>query len=264
MGGRVDGDAHIVETAALVSLSVFITGGSRGLGLAIAKLHLCRGDRVALLARRRDVLESAARSLDAGEGCVSLYAADVRDAAAVAESIASFARVTGSIDRLYANAGATDSGPSTSSFDRGVFDTNFYGVVNAVEGWLATSPPAGSKVGIISSFSAFRGLPHVPAYGASKAAVTLYAESLRGQLRPSGRRVTTIFLGYLDSELVSSQKPSFFVTPCATAAGRGRNSCSSNGCAAFSLRRSSHPPVAAVSRECSPTTPGPAPSCSTT
>jgi NAD(P)-dependent dehydrogenase (short-subunit alcohol dehydrogenase family) len=137
----------------------------------------------------------------------------------VAESIASFARVTGSVDRLYANAGATDSGPSSSPFDRGVFDTNFYGVVNAVEGWLATSPPAGSGVGIISSFSAFRGLPHVPAYGASKAAVTLYAESLRGRLRPSGRRVTTIFLGYLDSELVSSRKPSFFVTPCATAAG---------------------------------------------
>jgi NAD(P)-dependent dehydrogenase (short-subunit alcohol dehydrogenase family) len=201
-----------------VSLSVFITGGSRGLGLDIARAHLRRGDRVALLARRREGLEEAARSLDVDAGRIALFAADVRDEAAVHEALGAFARAGGAIDRLYANAGAIESGGAASAFDRGVFETNVYGVVHAVQGWLATSPPAGAGAVIISSFSAFRGLPHLPAYGASKAAVTLYAESLRGRLRPSGLRVTTAFLGYLDSELASSRKPSIFVTPCSTAA----------------------------------------------
>jgi NAD(P)-dependent dehydrogenase (short-subunit alcohol dehydrogenase family) len=202
-----------------VSLSVFVTGGSRGLGLAIARLHLTRGDRVALLARGRERLEAAARELGAEPGRVSLFPADVRDAEGVREALAAYQRQSGSIDRLYANAGAIETGGAESAFDRGVFETNFYGVVNAVEGWLATSPPRGAGVGIISSFSAFRGLPHVPAYGAAKAAVTLYAESLRGRLRPSGRKVSTIFLGYLDTELTSSRKPSMFVTSVSTASG---------------------------------------------
>jgi NAD(P)-dependent dehydrogenase (short-subunit alcohol dehydrogenase family) len=200
------------------NISIFITGGSRGLGLEIARAHLRRGDHVALLARRHDGLEAAARALDADPSRIALYAADVRDEAAVHRAIGTFGRERGSIERLYANAGAIESGVSTSAFDRGVFETNVYGVVNTVEGWLATAPPAGSTVGIISSFSAFRGLPQLPAYGSSKAAVTLYAESLRGRLRLSGLRVTTAFLGYLNSELASSRKPSILVTACSTAA----------------------------------------------
>jgi short-subunit dehydrogenase len=194
-------------------LTVFITGGSRGLGLEIARVHLQRGDRVALLARHRDGLNEATRSLGTGE--IALYVADVRDENAVHSAISDFAR-GGSIDRIYANAGAVESG--TVTFDRSVFETNIYGVVNTIEGWLATSPPAGSGVGIIASFSAFRGLPHIPAYGASKAAVVLYAESLRGRLRSSKLGVTTAFLGYLDSKLASAKRPSIFVTSCASAA----------------------------------------------
>jgi NAD(P)-dependent dehydrogenase (short-subunit alcohol dehydrogenase family) len=209
---RSTGDAGRLEP------SVFITGGSRGLGLEIARAHLQRGHRVALLARRREGLEAAARVLDAEAGRLALYAADVRDEAAVRGAINAFASEAGSIEFLYANAGAIEPGIATSAFDRGVFETNVYGVINAVEAWLATSPPAGATVGIISSFSAFRGLPHIPAYGASKAAVTLYAESLRGRLRPFGLHVTTAFLGYLDSGFASSRKPSILVTPCATAA----------------------------------------------
>jgi NAD(P)-dependent dehydrogenase (short-subunit alcohol dehydrogenase family) len=201
-----------------VNGSVFVTGGSRGLGLEIARVHLRRGDHVALLARRLDGLDAAMRSLGASEGRVATFAADVRDGAALAEAVASFAARSGPIVRLYANAGAIDTGEAPAPFDRAVFETNVYGVIHAVEGWLATSPPRGAAVGVVSSFSAYRGLPHLPAYGASKAAVTLYAESLRGQLRAAGIGVTTAFLGYLDSEMGSRRKPSLLVTPCAVAA----------------------------------------------
>jgi NAD(P)-dependent dehydrogenase (short-subunit alcohol dehydrogenase family) len=201
-----------------VSRSVFVTGGSRGLGLEIARAHLRRGDRVGLVARRREGLDAAVRALGVAEDRVATYAADVRDAPALAEAIASFSTRSGPVERLYANAGAIDSGGATAPFDRAVFETNVYGVVHAVEGWLATSPPRGAAVAIVSSFSAFRGLPHLPAYGASKAAVTLYAESLRGRLRSRGIGVTTAFLGYLDSELASNRKSSILVTPCPKAA----------------------------------------------
>ena len=204
--------------AGRVRRSVFVTGGSRGLGLEIARIHLRRGDRVALLARGREALDAAARALEVEAGQLALYAADVRDEPAVRESIAAFAAEAGSVDRLYANAGAIERAEAAAGFDRAVFETNIYGVVNAVEGWLATSPPTGSAAGIISSFSAFRGLPHLPAYGASKAAVTLYAESLRGRVRSAGLTVTTAFLGYLDSELTASRKPSMLVTTCPAAA----------------------------------------------
>jgi NAD(P)-dependent dehydrogenase (short-subunit alcohol dehydrogenase family) len=149
---------------------------------------------------------------------VATFAADVRDAPALRNAIATFAKGSGPILRLYANAGAIDTNGATTPFDRAVFETNVYGVVDAVEAWLATSPPRGAAVGIVSSFSAFRGLPHLPAYGASKAAVTLYAESLRGRLRDDGLGVTTAFLGYLDSELASARKSSLLVTPCSRAA----------------------------------------------
>ena len=211
-------ETRIAGVTGSARLSVFITGGSRGLGLEIARAHIRRGDAVALLARSRAGLEAAARALEAGAGRLALYPADVRDEAAVRESIAAFARESGSIGRLYASAGAIEAAGAPSRFDRGVFEINLYGVVNAAEGWLATAPPPGAAAGIISSFSAFRGLPHLPAYGASKAAVSLYAESLRGRLRPAGLTVTTAFLGYLDSEFAASRKPSIFVTPCATAA----------------------------------------------
>lgn len=198
--------------------SVFVTGGSRGLGFEIARAHIRRGDRVALLAGRRDVLESAATTLGGSAGRVATYPADVRDAAAVRAAVQAFASNAGPIARLYANAGRIDAAGGEREFDREVFDTNVFGVIHAVEAWLATAPPPAGALGIISSFSAFRGLPHVPAYGASKAAVTVYAESLRGRLRPEGLTVTTAFLGYLDSELASTSKPGFLLTPCSKAA----------------------------------------------
>ena len=211
-------DARSAGSDGRAVLSVVVTGGSRGLGLEIARAHVGRGDRVALVARRREGLESAARSLGVEAGRIALFAGDVRDEAAVQNAFAVFTREAGPIGRVYANAGAIEAATAVPGFDRAVFETNVYGVVNTVEAWLATRPLAGAAVGIVSSFSAFRGLPHLPAYGASKAAVTLYAESLRGRLRPQGLRVTTAFLGYLDSELASSRKPSLFVTSCAAAA----------------------------------------------
>ena len=196
--------------------AVFVTGGSRGLGLEIARAHRRRGDRVALLARGRAALDAAVDAL--GDPPAATFVADVRDVDAVRAALRAFAGSAGPIGRLYANAGKIDAPGGDRGFDREAFDTNLYGVVHAVEGWLATSPPTGSAVGVISSFSAFRGLPHLPAYGASKAAVTIYAESLRGRLRPAGITVTTAFLGYLDSELASGAKPGFLTTPCARAA----------------------------------------------
>ena len=200
-----------------MSPAVFVTGGSRGLGLEIARIHARRGDRVALLARRPEVLEEAARALGP-EAHVTTFPADVRDDGAVARAVAAFAETAGPIARVYANAGRIEPPSLQVSFDREVFETNFYGVVHLIEAWIRSGPPAGSAAGIVSSFSAFRGLPGLPAYGSSKAAVTLYAESVRGRVRPRSLTVTTAFLGYLETELASSAKPAFLRTGAGRAA----------------------------------------------
>jgi len=186
--------------------------------MEIARVHLRRGDRVALLARRSDGLDAASRALSAEAGRVWLFAADVRDASMVQTAIQTFTAEVGPVARLYFCVGAFDRVGPHRLFDRDVFDTNIYGAINTVEAWVGTSPRRGSAVGIISSFSAFRGLPPIPAYGASKAALTVYAESLRGQLRTSGLGVTTAFLGYFDSAPVKIDKPNFMLTTRSKAA----------------------------------------------
>ena len=201
-----------------MSHGVLVTGGSRGLGLEIARIHVSRGEAVAILARDAGRLETAAESLGSLPGLITTLACDVRDRDGMAGAVAKFASRAGTIRTLYACAGAIDRGEPGGPFDRSVLETNLLGVVNTVEAWLATGPAKGARAAIVASFSAFRGLPHIPAYGASKAGVAIYAESLRGQLRPRGLNVTTVFLGYLDSELTDRRKSSLLVTPCSKAA----------------------------------------------
>lgn len=171
-----------------------------------------------ILARDPRRLDEAAENLRRSSGPIEAVSCDVRDADATRGAVTELARRFGGLQRVYACAGTIDRNGSDAPFDRSVVETNLFGAVHTMEAWLETGPQAGSRAAIVASFSAFRGLPHIPAYGASKAAVALYAESLRGRLRPRNLRVTTVFLGYLDSELAGRPRSSFLVTPCSRAA----------------------------------------------
>jgi NAD(P)-dependent dehydrogenase (short-subunit alcohol dehydrogenase family) len=206
-----------------MSQSVFITGGSRGLGRALAVQYARDGARLGLLARNREDLEQAAALCrDAGAREVRTFVADVRDAAAVASAVASFAE-DDRLDVCFANAGLIGSGEA-EVIDRDVFEVNFFGCVNTVEAASAVMLRQRSgTIVVLSSFSAYRGVPSVPAYAASKAAVHNYAESLRNTLAPRGVTLKTAVFGYLNTELsANSKKPGFLVTTVEDAATRLR------------------------------------------
>ena len=81
--------------------------------------------------------------------------------------------------------------------------TNFLGMVYMIEAVLPSmlERKRGQIVGI-SSMAGVRGIPFEPAYSASKAAVTVYLESLRSELRPRGITITTVFPGYVQTPLL--------------------------------------------------------------
>jgi NAD(P)-dependent dehydrogenase (short-subunit alcohol dehydrogenase family) len=139
---------------------------------------------------------------------VSTYAADVRDAAALARAAGDFIERFGAPDIVIASAGVsrgtiTDFAEDLPAF-RSVLETNVMGLVNAFHPFLAPMRAArrGTLVGI-ASIAGFRGVPGSGAYSASKAAAIGYLESLRVELRGSGIAVVTICPGYIATPMTA-------------------------------------------------------------
>lgn len=196
--------------------SVFITGASSGLGRQMAIEFSRRGYQLALTARRLGVLQELQTELAAsGGGPVFVAALDVTDEVAVARVLAQARTELGSLDIVVANAGIGHHGTiGKLPFDR-VRDT----INTNVIGFMATVDAAmhhfkeqghGHLVGI-SSVAAFRGMPAGGAYGASKAAVTTYLESLRAETHNSPIIVTTLSPGFIDTPINRGAKSRPFV-----------------------------------------------------
>jgi hypothetical protein len=182
---------------------IIITGASSGIGTALARHYAVSGATLGLIARRQDRLEQLAAVLPVS---CEIYAADVRDAAAMAAAARRFIDKHGCPDIVIANAGVsvgtlTDFVEDTSAF-RDVIDTNVIGMVNTFQPFLSGMRGArrGALVGI-ASVAGYRGLPGAGAYSASKAAVIAYLESLRVELRASGIGVVTVCPGFVDTPM---------------------------------------------------------------
>jgi short-subunit dehydrogenase len=155
--------------------------------------------------------------LDAASWAV--YAADVRDVAAITAAGRACIAAQGLPDVVIANAGIS-IGMDTAHFDdldvmRRSFATNNVGLAATFHPFVAAMNErgAGTLVGI-ASVAAIRGLPGHGAYCASKAAVVAYCESLRGECRPFGVRVVTLLPGYIDTPLTRGNRYSMpFLMP---------------------------------------------------
>ena len=181
--------------------SVFITGASSGLGAALARHYGERGARLGLLGRRIDALQATAQGLNA-----QCYAADVRDLGAMQVAAQAFTEAFGPPGIVIAAAGIsvgtlTEDAADASVF-RAVMDVNVLGMVHTFQPFIAAMRARGSGVLCgISSVSGVRGLPGSSAYSASKAAATVYLESLRLELRGSGMSVVTVAPGFIDTPM---------------------------------------------------------------
>ncbi|MFM2055885.1 MAG: hypothetical protein RLY71_270 [Pseudomonadota bacterium] len=185
---------------------VFITGASSGIGLALAGQYARAGWRLALVARRTDVLDDWIRAQQLPAERVSVHAADVREPDQIIGAARRCLAEQGLPDVVIAAAGISVGIDTAERSDLDVlqdtFATNNLGLAATFHAFIAPMRAArrGTLVGI-ASMAAIRGLPGHGAYCASKAAVVNYCESLRVELRGDGVRVVTILPGFIDTPM---------------------------------------------------------------
>ena len=186
----------------------FITGGSSGIGQALALRYLQMGWRVALVARRSAAIESWAAEQHIDASRCQAFAADVTDTAGLVAAANACMASMGLPDVVIANAGMS-VGMDSAEFDdiavmANTFATNNTGMAATFHPFIKPMAARGSGVLVgIASMAAIRGLPGHGAYCASKAAAVAYCESLRGELRPSGIAVVTLLPGYVATPLTA-------------------------------------------------------------
>ena len=197
-----------------------IVGASSGIGAALARRLAAEGNRLALLARRADLLAALCDEINTAsvEKRAFPYVHDVTDYDSIPGLLQDITAKLGGLDLFIYNAGI--SFPSDMEHyefekDRRVTEVNYLGAL----AWLNQVAAmfyqlkAGQIVGI-SSVAGERGRVGKPAYNASKAALNFYLESLRNRLTRRGVHVLTVKPGYVLTGMTSDLKnPPFAIPP---------------------------------------------------
>ena len=189
----------------------FITGASSGIGQALALRFHRSGHRLALVARRADEVARWAHAQGIEPTRCSVYAADVRDVAAISAAGQACIEAQGVPDVVVANAGISIGMDTAVLADlevmRATYETNNIGLAATFQPFVRPMCERGSgRLVGIASVAGVRGLPGHGAYSSSKSAVAIYLESLRGELRSFGVKVVTIAPGYIDTPLTQGNR----------------------------------------------------------
>jgi short-subunit dehydrogenase len=186
--------------------SILITGASSGIGAALARRYAAPGVALALTGRDAARLEDAAGACRAAGAEVREGLIDVIEREALAAWMAEV-DAAAPLDLVVANAGVsagTGGGGEDDAQARRILGINVDGVVNTVLPAIACMRPrARGQIAIMSSLAAFRGFPGAPAYCASKAAVRIWGEALRGHLHGEGIGVSVICPGYIATPMTA-------------------------------------------------------------
>ena len=195
--------ARFIRTAryALYDKVVLITGGSRGLGLVLAR-HVCaRGGKVALIARDPDELARAKADLAPRGGKVLTIECDLLDTGKIQSAVRQIIDRFGKIDILINNAGIIEVGPvehmTPEDFERAM-RLHFWApfelisqIVPEMRIW------GGGRIVNISSIGGKVAVPHLAPYSASKFALTGFSDALRAELARDNIYVTTVAPGMM-------------------------------------------------------------------
>ncbi len=201
-----------------------LVGASSGIGAALAHQLADQGYRLALLARRADMLNSLCEEINkkAGETLARAYPHDVNDHDSVPALLQTILADLGGVDLFIYNTGISlPVGLKKFDFDRDrqTLEVNILGALvwlNPVAA-MFQSLKSGQIVGI-SSVAGERGRVGNPSYNASKAALTSYLEALRNRLTRYGVHVLTVKPGFVDTALLAGAKGTFWVIPAEQAA----------------------------------------------
>lgn len=197
-----------------------ITGASSGIGRQLAQHYAANGWIVYAAARSKDKLDDLAKSA----GIIALPL-DLTDTAAIQDTATRLQQAGVVLDLLLLNAGTCEYVEATdldlAAFER-TFAINFQAVVAATKFFMPLLKASLSpQLAIVSSMAHFFPFTRAEAYGASKAAVSYFADSLRVDLADSGISVHLIEPGFVDTPL--TQKNDFampFLVPVEQAAER--------------------------------------------
>jgi 3-oxoacyl-[acyl-carrier protein] reductase len=189
---------------------VLVTGASRGIGAATARAFADLGDRVAIhFGRRRERALDVAAGLP-GRGHI-VVGADLADAEAVRRMVEEVQQAFGAIDVLVNNAGVFEAHPiDECTYEEWqqawarTLGVNLVGAANVT--WCAVQHmPAGGRIVNVSSRGAFRGEPRQPAYGASKAGLIAFGQSLAQALGRRRIAVMSVAPGFVATEMAGDE-----------------------------------------------------------
>lgn len=180
---------------------VLITGGSRGLGLALAREMSRQGARIAICGRDPESLERAHASLVRLGADVVAIPCDVTDQDSVGGLVQEVQRRLGPVDVLINNAGVIEVGPaetmSVADYEEAMA-TNFWGMLYPTLAVLPTMRDRRSgRIVNITSIGGKLGIPHLLPYSASKFAAVGFSQGLRAEVAADGIEVITVCPGLM-------------------------------------------------------------------
>ncbi|QQS41299.1 MAG: SDR family oxidoreductase [Acidobacteriota bacterium] len=190
-----------------------ITGGTKGIGRAVAEALLLRGLRVFICARNKAEISEAVRELSE-KGSVAGEVCDVRSEEQVRMMLEECVRVFGGVDVLVNNAGVGVFGQTVEEMSpadfRKIVETNLLGVYYACHFAIPLMKDRGGYIINISSLAGQNAHPKMAAYNASKFGLNGFTEALMQEVRHEGIKVSYICPGSVNTEFggdeVSAEK----------------------------------------------------------
>lgn len=179
----------------------FVTGGSSGIGLALAQSLSAKGAHVWIMARHQDRLDAALATIEKDrqnpKQNFGAVAGDVADWEQVSSAVEKVTSAAGVPDLLINSAGVTHPG-YFQDLDMQIFrlmmEVNYFGTVHAIKACLPGMLQRKSGIIVnISSGAGFLGVFGYTAYGASKYAVAGFSDVLRAEMKPYGIRVSIVY-----------------------------------------------------------------------
>jgi 3-hydroxybutyrate dehydrogenase len=188
--------------ATLAGRHALVTGGSRGIGRAVAAALTEAGATVTIMGRTEASLRAAVDQRMAAHFVV----ADVANGSSYRAAIANAAASNGPIDVLVANAGGAQSAPFTRSDEqlfRNMLDLNFMSVLHAAQAVLGGMVERGfGRFVAVASLAGLKGYAYASAYCAAKHAAVGLVRSLAAEYASTGVTINAVCPGYTDTDLV--------------------------------------------------------------
>ena len=184
---------------------IWITGASSGIGKAVAEKFAAEGWKVAVSARRKELLQDMAKDQN-----ISSFPLDVTDRSQINSVFQNILKEFGNIDVWLFSSGTYEP-KDEQNIDpdkiKNVINVNFLGVIDCVktvEEYFKNKKTG--HISIVSSIAGYRGLPNSSGYGPSKAALTNFCESIYFDFKKFGVRVSVISPGFIKTPLTDKNE----------------------------------------------------------